>query len=225
MNGISVTEVAKARMPAGWDCAPRFAETSLTGTLWGFGALGQHPYAPFLVLAPDGLIGNYCQANEDLWQIIDGRLAFMSSRGVATTIFDHARSQAGTITALCGRVRLPGAVAFHELRRAAHPLHPTPGSADRRAHFLRALAYPKRPNLVVLRAGDTSLHPAWPRDLAEDGRNWDLCISAYGQALEPLHAQADYLTHQPHQRKFPAIHDLFFADSPLWQYERVWFRR
>jgi hypothetical protein len=223
MNGISVTEVAKARMPAGWDCAPRFAETSLTGTLWSFGALGQHPYAPFLVLAPDGLIGNYCQANEDLWQIIDGRLAFMSSRGVATTIFDHARSQAGTITALCGRVRLPGAVAFHELRRAAHPLHPTPKGADRRAHFLRALAYPKRPNLVVLRAGDTSLHPAWPRDLAEDGRNWDLCISAYGQALEPLHAQADYLTHQPHQRKFPAIHDLFFADSPLWQYERVWF--
>ena len=35
--------------------------------------------------------------------------------------------------------------------------------------------------------------------------------------------QAEYVTHQPHQRKFQAIHDLFFDGSPLWQYERVWF--
>lgn len=223
MNGISVSEAAKTRKPAGWDSAPRFAEADFTGTLWGFGALGRQPYTPFLVLAPDGLIGNYCQANEDLWQIVDGRLAFMSSHGVATTIFDHARSEAGIVTALCGRVRLPGTVAFHELRRAAHPAHPASGGADRKARFLRVLARPRRPNLVVLRAGDASLHPSWPQDLAEDDRNWDLCISAYGQDVAQLHAQADYLTHQPYQRKFPAIHDLFFAGSPLWQYDRVWF--
>jgi hypothetical protein len=226
MDGIWAVETAEQPVLAGWHPAPDVSESSLTGSTWTFGALGHQPYAPFLVLAPDGLIGNYRHDNEDLWQVAGGRLAFMSSHGVATTVFDHATTRDGRLTALRGRVRLPGATQFHELRRAAHPahpLHPAAGDLDRRACFLHALPHPKRPNLVVLRAGDGSLHPAWPHDLPEDSRNWDLCISAYGQTVDGLSGPADYLTHQPHQRKFQAIHDLFFEDSPLWRYERVWF--
>ena len=41
-----------------------------------------------------------------------------------------------------------------------------------------------RPNLIVMRAGDTSLHPSWFE--AEAGaRNWDLHISYFGDRAEP----------------------------------------
>jgi hypothetical protein len=221
---LSEVQTINAEQEA-WNPAPLLSEASLTGSSWRFGLLGHPPYASFLVLAPDGLIGNYRNSNEDLWQILDGRLAFISSRGVATTIFDHARIRAGEVGALIGRVLLPGAPLFLELRRAAHPAHPlhaTPRDVDRKASFLKALPRPERPNLVVLRAGDGSLHPDWRHDLSEEERSWDLCISAYGQTLGPVLGQAEYLTHQPLHRKFQAIHDLFFEGSPLWQYERVW---
>jgi len=224
VNGLSEARAVEAAQEA-WGAAPIVSEASLTGSSWSFGVLGYHPYTPFLVLAPDGLIGNYHNDNEDLWQIVDGRLAFLSSRGVATTIFDRARMQAGEMTALAGRVLLRGPLRFHELRRTAHPAHPlhaTPRDFERRATFLQALPRPRRPNLVVLRAGDGSLHPDWRHDLTEEQRSWDLCISAYGRTPGALPGQAEYLTHQPQQRKFQAIHDLFFEGSPLWQYERVW---
>jgi hypothetical protein len=224
VNGLSEVRTVETEREA-WGPAPRVSEASLTGSTWSFGVLGHPPYTRFLVLAPDGLIGNYHNTNEDLWQIVDGRLAFMSGRGVATTIFDHALMQAGEMTALSGRVLLPGPPLCHELRRAAHPAHPlhaTPREADRKARFLHALPRPKRPNLVVLRAGEDSLHPGWRHDLSEGQRSWDLCISAYGRSVDAVPGPAEYLTHQPQQRKFQAIHDLFFDGSPLWQYERVW---
>ncbi len=216
-----------AHDPATWVVAPSLSEASLAGSFWSFGLLGGAPHAPFLVLAPDGLIGNYRHENEDLWQVLDGRLAFMSSRGVPTTIFDAAQLRDGAVTALAGRVLLPGLSVFHELRRhrahPAHPLHPTPPEANRRASFLHAIPSPRRPNLVVLRAGPESLHRQWPRDLPEAYRSWDLCLSAYGPAEAAIQDEAEYRTHQPDQRKFQALHDLFFDGSPLWDYERIWF--
>ena len=226
MAAALTMEAAEAEAPGGWGPAPPVSEADLTGSSWTFGALGYEPYTPFLVLAPDGLIGNYQHSNEDLWQIVDGRLAFMSSRGVATTVFDFAETCDGRVTALCGRMRLVAETHFHVLRRIDHParrVHPAPLCPERRARFLECIPRPKRPNLVVLRAGEGSLHPGWPRDLPEGGRNWDLCISFYGQDASAALGQAEYLTHQPHQRKFQALYDLFFDGSPLWHYERVMF--
>jgi hypothetical protein len=217
---------AAAHPPTAWDVAPSLSEASLTGSFWSFGLLGGAPHASFLVLAPDGLIGNYRHENEDLWQILGGRLAFMSRRGVPTTIFDAAQLKDGAVAALAGRVLLPGVGVFHELRRRshpAHPLHPTPPEAGRQATFLHAIPSPQRPNLVVLRAGPESLHRQWPQNLPAAYRSWDLCISTYGPADAAMVDEAEYRTHQPDQRKFQALHDLFFVGSPLWNYERVWF--
>jgi hypothetical protein len=216
----------EAPAPATWVVAPSLSEASLTGSFWTFGLLGAPPHAPFLVLAPDGLIGNYGHKNEDLWQMLGGRLAFMSRRGLPTTIFEVAQMEDGAVTALAGRVLLPNLDAFHELRRRghpAHPLHPTPPEVRREATFLRAIPSPQRPNLVVLRAGPESLHRQWPQDLPAAFRSWDLCISSYGADAAAIHDEAEYRTHQPDQRKFKALHDLFFEGSPLWGYERVWF--
>jgi hypothetical protein len=125
-----------------------------------------------------------------------------------------------------GGVRIAGLTLHHELRRRAHPAHPlyaTPVGIVRQAAFLHAIEAPLRPNLVVLRAGADSLHRQWPRDLSEDDRSWDLCISRYGADDAVADGPAEYRTHQPALRKFQALHDLFFTGSPLWNYERVWF--
>ncbi|MBW4023539.1 MAG: DUF707 domain-containing protein [Proteobacteria bacterium] len=210
----------------GWHAAPPLSDAALEGTFWSFGLSGQPPHADFLVLAPDGRIGNYRNPNEDGWVVLDGRLALMSRQGVPTTIFDQAQSTSGDITALMGRVRIPGPPLIHVLRRVphpAHPLHATPVEADRTARFLKRLTRPSRPNLVVLRAGETSLHRSWTKDIGDDDRSWDLCISYYGEDPAAVLADADYVTHQPDQRKFQALHDCFYPESPLWSYDRIWF--
>ncbi len=208
--------------------APPLTEADLTGTFWAFGQLGRRPYANFLVLAPGGRIGNYRNRHEDGWVIIDGQLALMSDRGIPTTVFDSAHVIDGDVTSLLGvcRQQTSGSPIIHALRRVdhpAHPLHATPSSVERRAHFLKKAPRPARPNLIVLRAGEASLHGAWPRDIAEASRSWDLCISYYGADPAAVLDQAEYVTHQPHQRKFQALHDCFFPGSPLWNYGRIWF--
>jgi hypothetical protein len=219
--------VSGAAASSDWRVAPPLSEAELSGTFWSFGLMGHKPHAQFMVLAPDGRIGNYQNLNEDSWLVLRGQLALMSRQGLPTTIFDHARTENGLVTGLVGRVRLPGARLIHVLRRVSHPAHPlhatSSAGADRTACFLKRPSRPARPNLVVLRAGDTSLHQSWAKDIAEDDRSWDLCISSYGAGPDKAALdQAEYVTHQPHHRKFQAIHDLFHEDSPLWQYERVW---
>jgi hypothetical protein len=208
-----------------WHAAPPLSEAALSGTFWSFGLMGHRPHASFMVLAPDGRIGNYQNINEDGWLVLRGQLALMSRQGVPTTIFDRARSEDGEITALMGRLRLDGAHLMHVLRRVghpAHPLHATPAEANRDARFLHRPSQIARPNLVVLRADETSLHTRWTRDIDDEDRSWDLCVSSYSPDPDTSFDQAEYVTHQPHQRKFQAIHDLFFDGSPLWGYERIW---
>ena len=211
-------------LPGAWVAAPSLSEEQLTGTFWTYGLLDCLPFTPFLVLAPDGLVGNYRHPNEDSWLVQDGRLAFMSDRGVCTTLFEAAKLQGGRIVGLAGRIRLAGSEQVVELRRTDHPVHPlypTPSDTNREAEFIKTCEGPHRPNLVVLRAGNGSLHSSWTRDLTDQERSWDLCISFYGGA-DALPQDAEYLTYQPKQRKFPAIYDLFRPGSPLWGYDRIW---
>ena len=208
-----------------WPAARPVTEAELSGTFWSFGLFGHQPHAAFMVLAPNGRVGNYRNTNEEGWLVLRGQLALMSHKGLPTTIFDRALTTDGEIITLLGHVRSPGPSLIHILQRVAHPAHPlhaTPTDASRDVQFLKRPSLPARPNLVVLRAGDTSLHRKWAKDIADEDRCWDLCISSYCSDPAAMLDEADYLTHQPHQRKFQAIHDLFFKDSPLWQYDRVW---
>jgi hypothetical protein len=226
-EGLTMTSlVSDAVASSEWGAAPPLSEAALSGTFWSFGLADHLPHASFMVLAPDGRIGNYQNANEAGWIVLGDKLALVSNKGVPTTVFDQAQIAHGEITALMGRVRLSGRHFVHVLQRVSHPAHPlhaTPPEADRAARFLKRPSRPARPNLVVLRAGDTSLHTNWAKDIEDEERSWDLCISSYGADPGLVLDQAEYVTHQPHQRKFQAVHDLFYEGSPLWQYERVWF--
>lgn len=78
----------------------------------------------------------------------------------------------------------------------------------------------RRRNLVVLRAGDTSLHPEW---LSGRTRDFDLFISYYGKTPGRYRAEADLYEERP-GLKWPGIAALLQQHPQLVeQYESFWF--
>jgi hypothetical protein len=79
---------------------------------------------------------------------------------------------------------------------------------------------PRRPYLVVVRAGDRSLHPQW---LAQPQRSFDLAVSAYGRHPERYVDQYDLL-HVCPGSKWQGLHAFLqeYADL-LPHYRYVWF--
>lgn len=76
-----------------------------------------------------------------------------------------------------------------------------------------------RPNLIVVRAGDKSLHPQW---LHAD-RSWDLCVSYYGDYPERYKGQYDFL-HCCKGSKWQGLsHFLLAHCDMIARYEYVWF--
>lgn len=76
-----------------------------------------------------------------------------------------------------------------------------------------------RRNLVILRAGDSSLHPAW---VADPQRNFDLLVSYYGKT-EGMHADSCDIYERRPGPKWPCIGELL-AEHPelIDRYEAVW---
>ncbi|WFS02717.1 hypothetical protein [Rhizobium tumorigenes] len=209
-----------------WQEAPPLSNEILTGTFWTFSSLDHGTIGKFLVLAPDGRIGNFFTPSVDFWQVVNGHLCLIDKTGLPSVVFNVAKIDDGAISAIAGRGVVDGAAAVYMLTRTDHPAHPiaaTPANVKRRATFLKQRpAASRRPNLVVVRANSKSLHPRWLEGLTEATRSWDLCVSSYDAEAPDLSLPCDYLTHQPNQKKFKPIYDLFYEDSPLWSYERIW---
>jgi hypothetical protein len=165
--------------------------------------------------------------NEDSWRIENGSLVFYNSQGrVNATFTDALMGPEGVdkVLALRGPIGNIDQRDFLILRAVPHPapvVHD--GEIELGAPPVITATAATRPNLVVLRAGESSIHAEWLKDAADEGRTWDLCISYYGKDTRDLVSHHEYLTHQPHQRKFEALYDLFSEESPLWRYERIWF--
>jgi len=208
---------------------PAFTPEQLEGSFWRLFDISGRLLSPFMVLAPQGLVGNPGTGAVDLWQIVNGQLCFTAGNGTPSVIFKHVRrDEEGRIINFAGRGIIDGVEALYLLRAVEHPEHPlyaTPASAPRSATFLKQKpAGTLRPNLVVLPAGPESLHDRWFEDFSTMPltRNWDLCIGWYGQDRPDMGMECDYLAHIPQTKKFRLIHDLFHADSPLWNYEAIW---
>ncbi len=73
-------------------------------------------------------------------------------------------------------------------------------------------------NLVVLRCGDNSLHPAW----LSPNKSWDLAISYFGSVNESIFPEA-IAVHRYKGGKWDGIYS-FFADNPslLDSYDFIW---
>ncbi|SCB07961.1 DUF707 domain-containing protein [Rhizobium hainanense] len=210
-----------------WSDAPPLTQDMLSGTFWSLGDVNRGMFARFVVLAPDGMIGNYFDPAVDFWHVMGGRLCLIDRDGLPSVIFDSAHIENGNLMAFAGRGVVGGVDATYLLVPADHPPHPlfsTPAGVERRATFLtQPQEGLRRPNLVVVPAGSKSLHPRWFEKIDDASRNWDLCIGYYGaETPEVSGSPYEYLAHIPKTKKFKIIYDLFHEGSPLWNYERIW---
>jgi hypothetical protein len=77
-------------------------------------------------------------------------------------------------------------------------------------------------NLVIVRAGDSSLHPGWlvPRSQ----RNWDLVVNYFGDDEERYRDDGEgVLRIDSKGPKWPALHELLGRTWQGWrEYERIW---
>jgi len=76
-------------------------------------------------------------------------------------------------------------------------------------------------NLVVIRAGDTSMHQQW---LAKDNmRNFDVYVSYYGDSIGKFKNDAEYYDHSI-GLKWPILSKLYLENSDLFlSYDACWF--
>ena len=79
-----------------------------------------------------------------------------------------------------------------------------------------------RKNLIIVRAGDTSLHESWLNDLSSEARSWDLIVSYFGD--DPARYRAhDTVRVDSKGPKWLALHDLLSTlGTQLDQYDYVW---
>lgn len=77
-----------------------------------------------------------------------------------------------------------------------------------------------RRNLVVVRAGDNSLHPKWLE--GAENRSWDLIVSYFGDDMNK-YRRPDVTRMESKGPKWPALKALLDSEASLvYQYERIW---
>lgn len=181
--------------------------------------------APVLRLLPWKAIGGHSSESMRSWEMRNNRLVFLDTNDIATISFTLIEFDAqgpfrivGSSLANVGtsfvleRTQMPSGIDLGQQSAQTRPQFLLePGANDR----------PRNRNLVVLRANEESLHTQWAHNIPNEDRNWDLCISWYGET-PPKDIECEYLTHQPVDRKFGAIHALFLDESPFWSYESIW---
>jgi hypothetical protein len=77
-------------------------------------------------------------------------------------------------------------------------------------------------NLVIVRAGDTSLHPEWLEYTSGEGRSWDIIVNYFGNDPQK-YRQEDVTRIDSKGPKWPALFELISSHSELvGRYESVW---
>jgi hypothetical protein len=162
-----------------------------------------------LILLPSGRIGAGWGTDFARWRVASGRLGLVDPSGLECVTFPVP---AEPVSVLHGQT-VPGG----EQRWLAHlrdvPMLPlTAVSAESPASG--------RSNLVILRAGPESLHPAWLHACPEGARNWDLCLCTYGRGTPET--AAEHQAHYPGS-KFEGLSSLLAAQGFWRAYDYVWF--
>ena len=153
--------------------------------------------APFVLFLPGGRIGGAAPNHLSRWRWAgDGALALMAASGAEALLQPVAGGFVG---------------GGQQLRPSAPwPIRTLPGVREGRR------------NLVVLRSGDNSLHPLWLESMRGEERNWDLCLSYYGNNPEEWRHGANYFIPQKGS-KFAGLTPLVESEAFLWGYDYIWF--
>jgi len=134
----------------------------------------------------------------------DGRIG-----GSAASRYPSWRHSAGGVILTC----VDGAEA--PLAGTIHPGRPWP------IRPLPPLRTGRR-NLVVLRAGDQSLHPLWLETMGAADRNWDLFLSYYGDQPDLWRGQCEYFAPLKGS-KYGGLNTLIHSEPLVWEYDYIWF--
>jgi len=180
------------------------------GRPWAFGLESGPLIVPYITLLADGRIGGSVQRSETSWTWHQGRLQFFDDAGVPTAAFgDVPGGTDGPMT--YGSACLHG----HSTVRGPVVLRPLTAVTAWPPRGVRA-----RRNLVLLRAGASSLHPFWIRDIAAEDRNWDLCLSWYGDpAMRPEGCEYFF---PDKGTKFEGLAKPPATETLPWDYGHVW---
>lgn len=147
-----------------------------------------------------------------------GRLAFYDDAGSTSLEFSiDPNSKTSEIMFQGGIERHAGAT--HSLIQTEKLARRPPVSKDA---YIAPIPH-RRKNLVVLRAGRGSLHPSWEKNISDRDRNWDLCLSWYGD--ETSFADRTPSEYAVLQRgpKWQGLHQLCYGGSVLFEYDQVAF--
>lgn len=195
---------------------PHLSRDGVTSRVWVFRS-DAHVFGRQIRLLPDGRISGYHHPNEHSWIFRDGRVAFLDIADRVTTSFDRVTRDADGALSMAGEVYRLDETAAHQAL--------APDASGFPLDLRVPGAYPgaQRRNLVLLFGNEHSLHRHWPRDITDAERNWDLCVSFYGDVAHyddiPV---AEFSSLQTGVRKCTAAHAAFGRASRLWNYDRVW---
>jgi hypothetical protein len=172
-------------------------------------------------LLASGHIGGCNSIDARRWEVANGRLVFLDGLAREAVVFESNYATVDGMAALRGAGRDANDETY--VLREREPLSRIAEDACD-TQILTSGRQGRRPNLVVLRANEQSLHHTWQQDIAAEERNWDLCISFYGKEdrFSPTDF-AEYHVIQNREQKFAALHKLLYRDSPFWDYQHVMF--
>jgi hypothetical protein len=81
---------------------------------------------------------------------------------------------------------------------------------------------PNRPNLVIVRSGDSSLHSRWLANPEGQPRTWDLIVNYFGNDPDK-YLGGDWRRIDSKGPKWPALHELLInLGDTVKQYEYIW---
>jgi hypothetical protein len=86
-----------------------------------------------------------------------------------------------------------------------------------------SIVAPLRKNLVILRAGDSSLHRNWLADEEKVGRDFDLLISYYGKTEDRHRGDSEFWEHRPGPKWSCLAEILTEQPELLDRYKGFWF--
>lgn len=181
--------------------------------------------APVIRFREDGIVGGFLSKWERVWELRDSCIHLQDISGVTSTKLEPVHWDESGVSELRGWSRVFPAVE-HVLTRIHMPsLDKVPFSLEIHGEEIRTIrthSGQRKKNLVILRAGRSSLHWDWARYLNDEDRNWDLCISWFGKDLPENVGVCEYFYAQQKDRKFSAIANLLLKEAHLLGYENFW---
>jgi len=204
---------------------PPISEDYLQRTAWRLSRADGLVLAPALRFRNHGIVGGIISQWERAWELRDGCVLLQDISGATTTRFEVREHDDQGVTELRGVSRVVSTIEQVLTRVDMPSLDETSvGNADDVSSIgiVKNGTKGRRPNLVILRASKASLHREWPRYLADEDRNWDLCVSWYGDEIPSYAEESEYFFHQKRDMKFTAIANLILNQPHLLEYQNFW---